>query len=435
MPGVYDRAIINGRAFDFVAGVDRFRESMIGYFPREAKSIDKYLAAVRAVNRVSALYYAEKAIPAPAAALAGSLLRAPFMHWAKRTTLEVLKSVTGNRELIGVLTSQWGDYGLTPSISSFATHATIAEHYFSGASYPVGGASTIAASIIPQIERNGGVVVISAEVSEINCNGNTATGVRMADGREFRAAIVVSDAGAANTFSRLLPAGLSSLEALRADLRNLAPSTAHLSLYVGLNQTAQALGLTGTNLWIYPGFDHDENVRRFAGDTELPFPALYISFPSAKDPDFSRRHPGKSAIEVITFMPYEFFERWSGQPWKNRGSEYEQLKDNLTRRLIHELEQQVPSVVGHIVHAELSTPLSTRHFMNYEKGEIYGIASTPARYAARWLGARTPIRNLYLTGQDVTSLGVVGAMYGGVVSASVALGRNLLGAVSKPLHN
>ena len=104
-----------------------------------------------------------------------------------------------------------------------------------------------------------------------------------------------------------------------------------------------------------------------------------------------------------------------------------------TARLLEELQRQVPQVAGHIEHAELSTPVTTRHFMNYERGEIYGIAATPARYALRALGARTPIRNLYLTGQDVASLGVVGALYGGVISASAALGKNLMGAIHKPL--
>jgi all-trans-retinol 13,14-reductase len=70
--------------------------------------------------------------------------------------------------------------------------------------------------------------------------------------------------------------------------------------------------------------------------------------------------------------------------------------------------------------------------MNYGQGEIYGIASTPERFAMRALGARTPIRGLYLTGQDVSGLGVVGALFGGVISASAALGKNLLSAVSKP---
>jgi len=37
--------------------------------------------------------------------------------------------------------------------------------------------------------------------------------------------------------------------------------------------------------------------------------------------------------------------------------------------------------------------------MNYGCGEIYGIASTPERFGVRDLGARTPIRGLYLTGR------------------------------------
>jgi len=126
MPEVYDRAVIDGSSFNFTAGIERFREGMKQYSPREGKSIDKYIRMVRAVNRVRGLYYAEKVIPAPAAALGGSLLRAPFLRWAKRTTLEVLETITTNRELIGVLTAQWGDYGQPPSRSSFAIHATIA---------------------------------------------------------------------------------------------------------------------------------------------------------------------------------------------------------------------------------------------------------------------------------------------------------------------
>ena len=63
--------------------------------------------------------------------------------------------LTSNRELIAVLTGQWGDYGLPPGQSSFGMHAIIAEHYLEGAFYPVGGASRIAAGIAPA-DRAGG---------------------------------------------------------------------------------------------------------------------------------------------------------------------------------------------------------------------------------------------------------------------------------------
>lgn len=77
------------------------------------------------------------------------------------------------------------------------------------------------------------------------------------------------------------------------------------------------------------------------------------------------------------------------------------------------------------------TPLSTRHFANYEHGEIYGLSSTPGRFRERGLSPRTPVRGLFLAGQDVSGLGVSGAMLGGVLTASVILRPNLMGEVAK----
>ena len=94
------------------------------------------------------------------------------------------------------------------------------------------------------------------------------------------------------------------------------------------------------------------------------------------------------------------------------------------------LERHVPPVRGYI-DSGLSRPLSTRHFANYPQGEIGGLSSVPARFRLRSL-ARTPVRNLYLTGADVTTLGVTGALFGGVVTASLILGRNLVAAVTRP---
>jgi all-trans-retinol 13,14-reductase len=431
MPDVYDRFTIAGQTFEFAAGVERFREGLRASFPEELGAIDKYIGAVQSCIRASKIYYAEKAVPAFVAGFAGGLMRAPYMRWARRTTKEVLDELTDNKELIGVLTGQWGDYGLPPGKSSFAVHATIAEHYFNGASYPVGGAASIAAAMVPQIEDAGGAVVTSAEVVDILLDGARAVGVRVCDGREFRSGIVVSDAGAINTFGRLLPPGLAALDRLRGRLQALQPSTAHICLYVGLSQSDAALGLTGTNLWVYPSFDHDANVERFKQDIHAPFAGLYFSFPSAKDPDFQRRHPGKSTVEAISMVPYARFARWQDTRWGQRGADYAAMKIDLSGRLLAELERQVPAVSGNIACTELSTPVTTRQFMDDGHGEIYGIASTPERFLARDLGARTPIAGLHLTGQDVASVGVTGALFGGVIAASVASGKNLSSVVSK----
>lgn len=425
MPEVYDRIIIGDRVFDLVAGADRFREMLQGYFPREARAIERYLGTVRACTRASRLFFMEKVIPALLARIIGPLMRARFLRYARQTTREALQSLTGDPDLIAVLTGQYGDYGLPPGESSLAMHAAVVAHYLEGAAYPVGGAGQIAATVIPVIEAAGGAVLVGAEVQEILVAGDRAVGIRMADGRELRAPVIISDAGAANTFGRLLPRNVAAAAGIREAIANVAPSVAHLCLYVGLKHTAEELGLTGTNLWIYPDADHDGNVARFLENPEAPFPSVYISFPSAKDASFQQRYPGRATIEVITMAASEWFEPWAGTRWHHRSPEYEALKTRFAERLLEQLYMHVPSVRGKVDCHELSTPLSTRHFSGHPHGEMYGLSPTPERFRMR-LRAETPVLGLFLTGQDLAMAGVVGALYGGVMSASVVLRRNLL---------
>jgi all-trans-retinol 13,14-reductase len=433
MPEVYDRIRIAGLEYEFPAGLERFRDRLKSYFPNETAGIECYIRAVQSCAGRTSMYFAEKALPRLIARLAAPLMRAPFLRWARRTTADVLAEVTTNRELAGVLAGQWGDYGLPPAQSSFAVHAIIAAHYFEGASFPVGGASSLAASIAPVIESAGGRIAFSADVREILIDrSQRAVGVRMQDGRELRAGTVISDAGAWNTFASLLPPEAHGVGTALAELRTLPASMAYLCLYAGVKQSAAELGLTGTNLWIHPTPDHDANLARFLSDPSAPLPLMFISFPSAKDPDFERRHPGRATLEVICPSPFDWFARWEDTRWKRRGQDYDAFKQGLTERLQSGLEEHVPAVRGKLDIAELSTPLSTRHFMNYQHGEAYGVSATPARFRLGCLTPQTSVRNLYLTGQDVCTLGVAGALMGGVLTASAVLGRNLASVASKP---
>lgn len=431
MGEVYDRIIIGEDHYDFVKGRRAFRDQMVRYFPAEAAAIDRYLELIADSARASHLFFAEKALPGPIAAVAGGLMRRKLLRHARRTTLGVLSELTHDRRLIAVLTGQYGDYGLPPAQSSFFMHALVANHYLGGGAYPVGGSARIAATILPIIEAAGGAVITSAEVDEVLIEGGRAVGVRLADGTQVRAPMVISDAGVANTFGRLLPAEIRTEHRLDGLLGRTAPSVAHASLYVGLKQTAAQLGLPKTNLWVYPDDDHDRSVARFLADPAAPLPVAYISFPSAKDPDFERRYPGRATIEVVTLAPHDWFASWQDSRWKKRGGDYEALKQRLTERMLEALHTQVPAVRGHVDHAELSTPLSTVHFTAHPRGEIYGLAHTPDRFAQRWLRPRTPVKGLYLTGSDICSAGVGGALFGGVLTASAVLGKNLIGAIAR----
>ena len=74
------------------------------------------------------------------------------------------------------------------------------------------------------------------------------------------------------------------------------------------------------------------------------------------------------------------------------------------------------------------------HFCRYGKGEIYGLDHDPQRFEQSWLRPKTTIRGLYLTGQDVVTCGVSGAMLGGLLTAvqlgglkGLGLARRMLG--------
>jgi all-trans-retinol 13,14-reductase len=425
MGPVYDRVVIGGESYDFIRGAESFKSALKTTFPGEERAIDAYFAHVRRVAAGAQLFFMEKALPAPLAAVAGPFLRRRFLRYARRTTRQVLEPLTGNRRLIGVLTAQCGDYGLPPGESSFAIHAMVFNHYLEGGFYPVGGAGRIAETIVPLIEEAGGKVLINAEVGEVAIEGGRVAGVRMAaDGASIRAPLVISDAGAANTFGRLVPQDVGARFGLLEGLRGLRPSIAHLCLYVGLKRTATELGLPRANLWIHSTDDHDAAFAAVRRGGDLPF--VYISFPSAKDPDFERRHPGRATIDVITLVPYEPFAAWEGARWKKRGAAYEALKEDRTRRLLDVLYEHVPQARGNVETCELSTPLSTRHFCNQANGEIYGLDHTPQRFEQRRLRPQTRLPGLYLTGQDVASCGLAGALMGGVLSASAVLRKNLL---------
>ncbi len=431
MGDVYDRIILGDHQYDFVKGYERFRATLHGYFPGEEAAIDEYLRRVLDTVKKAQMFFAEKAVPPFVSTLFGGMMRRPVLKEATRTTREVLEEITRNQELIGVLTGQFGDYGLVPSKSSFFIHAMVVAHYFRGASYPVGGSSRIAETILPTIEAAGGEVVTNAEVDEILVDDGRAVGVKIADGRELRAPIVASDAGVINTFEKLLPKKVADEIGYAKRAREIGASIAHLSLYVGLQGTTEELGLEKTNLWVYRDHNHEANFEAFEKDIYAPLPVVYLSFPSAKDPDFNRRYPGKSTIEAITLGPSTPFKRWENTTWKKRGDAYEELKASLSERLLDTLYKHAPHTRGRVEIAELSTPLTTTNFAAHPDGAIYGLAHSPARYQQRWLRPRTPIKGLYLTGADVVSAGLMGAMMGGFVCTSAVVNGNVLGQVLK----
>ena len=422
MDDEYDRFFVGDKVFSAIAGKQQVRDNLVRRFPTEERAIDVYLQLLSQVGKALSAYSMAKLLKPWQRLLAWPYLKLKIPALMFRNTYDVLSELTDDQDLIAVLCGQWGDMGLPPRRSSFMVHAMIARHYMHGGYYPVGGSWKIAESVIPQIQKAGGEVFTYALVKRIVLDGDGVTGVEMTDGHIIDCACVVSSAGIDNTFNRLLPPAAVSKAGYGPLLERVTPSMAHLGVYIGLQETAEQLGLPKTNFWIYPHNDFDGAVDTFMADPEAPFPVVYISFPSAKDPDYASRRPGTATIEIVAPAPFAWFEKWQGTTWGKRGDDYDAFKARLGERLMQHLYEKLPQLEGKVDYYEVSTPLSTDHFCAYQYGELYGLDHDPARLQQTWLGPRTRFTGLWLTGQDVLTCGVTGAMMAGLLTASAILG-------------
>jgi all-trans-retinol 13,14-reductase len=338
-----------------------------------------------------------------------------------QTTQQYLESHIRDPRLRAVLASQWADYGLPPGRSAFVTHAVVVSHYLNGAWYPIGGAGEIAKATSSVIREAGGELLTGHEVTKIILEGGRAVGVEVQPKKkkddprvEFRAPVIVSDAGAWNTFTRLLPR-----EAIpfRAELETHPEGLEAVELFLGLKRDPRELGFQGENYWIFSSFDHDQTCASRNDLLNGRAPMAYLSFPSLKDPQ-ARSH----TAEIVAPFSYHSLEAFREEPWKRRGTDYESAKTRMTQALLDLVEQQHPGFRDLVAYAELATPLTFEYFTGAPSGTIYGYPATPDRFRKTWFTPKTPIRNLYLTGTDAAVLGVMGALMGGVATASTLLG-------------
>ena len=430
MGEIYDKAIIAGDEYNFVCGEENQIQELLTHFPDEEASLRTYFSMVKNMGAATSMFFGEKSMPQWLSNFIGRLLRKKFYAYSDKTTYEVLSTLTSNKKLISVLCAQCGNYGLPPKRSSFAMQAMITGHYLDGGNYPIGGSAAIHESIVETIEKHGGQLALKAEVSEILTHKNKVTGVKLKNGDIIQAPIVVSNVGARNTFSKLLSGSKKQLK-IQHDLEEIKASVAHICLYIGLDKSDEELNLPQCNYWLYNSYDLDGKFTEFIDNKDIEIPLAYISFPSAKDPEWPTTLPNKSTIQVICAASYEWVKQWENTKWQKRGKEYDDFKEHFKNRLLEKVLKVVPQIEGHITVSEISTPLSTKHFSNYQQGEIYGLEHTPERFRLNNLRVHTPIKGLFLTGQDIISVGVGGALFSGVLSASSILKRNFLADIEK----
>merc|ERR1719376_1489268 len=263
----------------------------------EGEAIDKFFALMQKAKAAGAAYMIVKVLPLwlMRVMVKLNLHKLVFGEYLKLSSVslkEVLDDITTDKKLKAVLSYCFGDYGTPPSHTSFVMHAMLFNHFLrTGGFYPVGGASEIAYHMIPVVEEGGGAVLAGVKVDKVLVEDGEVFGVRVAkfDGMEIRAPVVISNAGAMNTFKSLLTPRVAKSYGLLDQLEGKKVGHACFQVFVGLEGTAKELGLVAKNYWVFSSYDQE-------------------------------RYPGKSTCAIVTFSKYEWWSDWKDDQCQRRGN-------------------------------------------------------------------------------------------------------------------
>nr|XP_055182986.1 all-trans-retinol 13,14-reductase isoform X2 [Nyctereutes procyonoides] len=365
----------NGRKeFPMYSGKKAYIQGLKEKFPQEEAAIDKYVKLVKVVSCGVIHAILLKMLPLRIAQLLGKcglLTRfSPFLRASTQSLAEVLQQLPASLELQAVLSYIFPTYGVT-------------------------------------VKKN-------QELVNIYCP------------------IVISSAGLFNTYNYLLPENARCLPGVKQQLEMVRPGMGAFSIFIGLRGTKEDLGLQSTNYFVCFDTDLDKAMEHYLlmprEKAAAHMPILFIASSSAKDPTWEDRFPDRSTMTVLVPTCYEWFEEWQEEAKGKRSSDYETLKHSFVEaslsvimRLFPQLEGKVDSVIG-------GSPLTYQFYLAAPRGACYGADHDLDRlhpHVIASLRAQSPIPNLYLTGQDIFTCGLMGALQGALLCSSAILKRNL----------
>jgi phytoene desaturase len=325
--------------------------------------------------------------------------RSVYAHAAKRVKDERLRMALSFHPLfIG------GDPFRVTSMYALVSHL---ESQF-GVHYAMGGVAAIAAAMARVIEGQGGCVKLNAEVDEIVVENSRAAGVRMMDGTVIRAPLIVSNADAGHTYSRLL----RNRPRKRWTPARLARTRWSMGLFVWYFGTRGTRGLWGDvghhtilNGPRYRGLTNDIFIKGKLADDM----SLYLHRPSVTDA--SCAPDGDDTFYALSPVPHLGHD--NGVDWATMGEVYRQ-------RVLKVLEEQMlPGLSSKITSSRLFTPLDFRD--RYLSPLGAGFSIEPRILQSAWFrphNVSEELPGLYLTGAGTHP----GAGVPGVIASAEVLG-------------
>ncbi len=404
----YDIISFLGGHYALANGRDGFINTLSHEFPHSRGELADYYQLVKTVTDNSAMHSLNQHVDL-------GINTKYQLHSVNEVIGSVISDKILQQVLVGILPLYAGEMNRTP----FSIHALISDFYNQSAFRIVGGSNKIASSLVKTVQAFGGKVLTRKKVTHINCDATHATGVDIQDGDHFDADLVISAIHPASTL------GLVDSSLFRPVYRSRISNTANTvgAFTVYLKFKSKTMRYMNHNLYVYTS-DHTWGCENYTEQT-WPESLLYMHSCDEINPAFAK------AGEIITYMRFADMKPWIGTTVGKRGDDYETFKQQRAEKLINTLEREVPGLRNTIETYYTSTPLTYLDYTGTPEGSMYGVARNVSTIGGVNISCKTRIPNLLLTGQNITSHGMLGVLAGTMMTCSEILSTEELFAQIK----
>ena len=394
----YDIISLNGEHYRLANGKENFIDTLVEHFPDSRDELNRYFDLFSLV-----------AASQPMHSLNHEINAAINAKYQRLSVNDVIDGVVSNPLLRQVLAGIQPLYAGEQDRTPFSTHALISDFYNQSAFRIVGGSSVIADSLVDEIERMGGKVLKRPKVSKIECDDSSAVAAITADGERFPADLIISAIHPSRTLE-LIDSHLIR-PSYRKRLDSARNTTSAFTVYLKFKK--DSVKYMNSNLFYYRG-NTTWGCEKY-DDSTWPKFLLYMHFCHQENPQFA------DTGEIITYMNFDEVKQWLGTNIGNRGQDYRDFKKRKAEALIEALEKEVPGISGCIEQYYTSTPLTYLDYTGIPEGSMYGVAKDVNIPGAGTISSRTRIPNLLLTGQSITSHGMLGVLAGSFLTCAEVL--------------
>ncbi|MGN1405719.1 MAG: phytoene desaturase family protein [Erysipelotrichaceae bacterium] len=287
---------------------------------------------------------------------------ADFMRVAAATTREGFEAIGMPKKAQDILNTYWCYLGATPDNLDFLTTVQMIYkyvHLYPG--QPDKKSHNLSLSLVDVIRRNGGNIWYNCEVEKILFEDDRACGVKLKNGRELYAKQIIANCSPTTVMAKMLPENVKIPEkSLKlANARKIALELE--TMYVGLNRSAEELGIKEYSTLIMSDTDPDDQFKKANGKDKGVFIAncLNIVIPESSP-------EGTCTLFFTTFGDAEF--------WSNvKPEDYYKVKEERMEEWIAYYEEVTGIVIKpYIEEIAFASPATFCRYLNTPNGTPYG---------------------------------------------------------------